>query len=241
MLQVVNNYHLVSSQPSGVPLQSVNTCSPVHQPPIDKIIPGKVIEEEESSPEPPHRVECQVGAKGNGKAKERPAAEQPMKLPARGKALDFRYRRVDCDFFFVPATVDPASPANWVSEELVLNFPGNHFGRAVRTQYNCPEGHCLAAETYVRISWRCRSGKTIESDFLVFRSNSDAPKVVIGNRTLKDNQDEFPNDKTGQVEEKLDEVRLAMRERPRSRNTSSNPASAYGKSTHRISKYRPPR
>lgn len=160
---------------------------------MDRTTPGKVLGEDgDSPPEPVRKTESKDEVT-------LPTTDvtTPPKSSSPKRARCISHFRPGQGFSPIQAMLDPGSPANWVSRHLVQEFPRDRFkstpAGSRNLRYRYAEGCHLQGEGSITITWRCSSGKTFESEFLIFhmRGGAVVPNFIFGHKTLGEYEDEL--------------------------------------------------
>lgn len=180
------NIFCFGPQPLGPSFQSGEADSLQHRSPsvTAKLTPGKVLGESEPSSEPKRKAKPKDEATPDGATVPKPQS--------RRRLLEISYLRPRQDFCNGQAILDPATPINWVSQDLVQGFPSDQFTPARSVEHTFSDDCVLQSDESITITWRCSSGKTYDSGFRVFRVlNRRAPDLIIGRKTLEEHTVEF--------------------------------------------------
>lgn len=193
---VINNYIgpiFLNTQPLGASWQAGDTTPSQRQSPTEKITPGRVLGEDESSPdEPAHKAEI----KDEDEVEARLDKATALKTTSSRRTLKMSYFRPRQGFFASQAILDPATSVNWVSKDVVQGFPTHQFILGRRMEYESSDRCRFESDKSIIITWRCSSGKTFDSDFRVLHmrggsSISRAPDFVFGRTTLEEHEVEI--------------------------------------------------
>lgn len=139
----------------------------------------------------------------------RTRARPRLHLRPRRRTLAIKYLRHEQGFFLSQATLDPDTPVNWVSGDLVRGFfPAGQFKRrrsGGREYYESPgeddDGrYRFESDESIVITWRCVSGKLFDSEFRVLRGHGGSsirprrappPGFIFGQAAMEEHRGEF--------------------------------------------------